>query len=312
MFELSQTLESGVSLEEAVEVHQGRIPPALRGLVVAGVRSRRLGDLLSRFTEYSSVGAELKRGLWLSLAYPVLTALIALALFMFISAIVVSQLETIYRDFNIQDAPGLPQVLRPPLPGVTIALLLVAHLVSSIWSPILVIVVGTFCAWLAARVFLPRASQRSLAGRLPLLGTVWRTTSLAEFCHLLALLLESELTLPEALRLTGEGVENADIDASCRVMAKQVESGRAFSASMAERSFFPPGLHRLLRWAEQEKSLSEVLHLAGSMFEAQARSTSAFVGTVLTFLCVLIVFSMVLAIPALFAPLFTLISRLSG
>ncbi len=91
MFELAELLEKGVPLEDAVEVHRGRIPPALRGLVVAGVRSQRLGDLLSRFTEYSSVGAELKRSLWLSLAYPVLTAALAIALFLFVSAVVVAR-----------------------------------------------------------------------------------------------------------------------------------------------------------------------------------------------------------------------------
>ena len=48
------------------------------------------------------------------------------------------------------------------------------------------------------------------------------------------------------------------------------------------------------------------------MFETQARSYSGFAGTVLTFLCVLVVFFMITVIPALFLPLITLISRLSG
>ena len=48
------------------------------------------------------------------------------------------------------------------------------------------------------------------------------------------------------------------------------------------------------------------------MFEARARSQSAFVGIVLNFLCVLMVFCMVLVVPALFVPLITLITRLSG
>ena len=43
-----------------------------------------------------------------------------------------------------------------------------------------------------------------------------------------------------------------------------------------------------------------------------ARSHAVFAGTVLNFLCVLLVFSIVLVIPALILPLITLISRLSG
>ena len=95
-------------------------------------------------------------------------------------------------------------------------------------------------------------------------------------------------------------------------MAGRVESGESLSQAMAERSRFPIGLPRLLRWAENQKSLPEVLHMAGSMFEARARAQSTFVGIVLNFLCVLMVFGMVLIVPALFMPLITLISRLSG
>ena len=81
---------------------------------------------------------------------------------------------------------------------------------------------------------------------------------------------------------------------------------------MAERALFPVGLPRLVRWAENQKSLPEVLHMAGSMFEARARSHSTFVGIVLNFLCVLLVFCMVLVVPALFLPLITLISTVVG
>ena len=169
-----------------------------------------------------------------------------------------------------------------------------------------------FFGWLAGRVFLTPPLRRGLAGRLPLIGRVWRATSLAEFCHLLALLLESRLPLPEALRLTGEGVQDSDVDASCRLMANQVESGRSLSQAMEKARLFPVGLPRLVRWAENQESLPEVLHMAGAMFESRGRSYSTFVGTVLNVICVLLVFQMVLFVPALFLPLITLISRLSG
>ena len=47
--------------------------------MMAGVRSGRLGEVLGEFSEYSSVGIELRRRLWLNLAYPILTLAITLA-----------------------------------------------------------------------------------------------------------------------------------------------------------------------------------------------------------------------------------------
>jgi type II secretory pathway component PulF len=298
--ELAATLESGMPLEEAVKIRDGSLPPHLRGLLLAGMRSGELGDLLDRFYEYLNIGVELKRKLWLSLAYPALTVGAALALLLFVCLFLVGQFEAIYRDFGI------------PLPGITRVLILVSHMLSRTLVPLGVVAGVILCAWLAGRIVLPRAARRSVACKLPLLGAVWRSMSLAEFCHLLALLVNGRLPMSEALLLAGQGIENASIDRDCRVMAGSVERGEPLSRAMAAQQRFPIGLARLLRWAENQKSLPEVLHMAGSMFEARARAQATFVGMVLNFLCVLMVFGMILVVPALFTPLITLISRLSG
>jgi type II secretory pathway component PulF len=300
MYELAATLQSGATLDQAVQIQNKRIPPHLRGLVIAGLRSGRLGDILSRFSEYVGVGTELKRRLWLSLAYPVLTVGMALALFFLVCVILVGQFDVIYRGFNI------------PLPRLTMVLISIARVVNQVWAPLLIVIGALFCGWLAARVFLPAPVRRGLAGRLPLVGPVWRSTSIAEFCHLLSLLLESQLPLPEAIRLTGEGVQDSSIDAACQLMARDVESGRSLSDAMAKRTLFPRGLSRLLRWAENDKTLPELLQMAGAMYESRARTHSTLVGAVLNVLCVLLVLSMVMIVPALFVPLINLISRLSG
>jgi general secretion pathway protein F len=300
MVELAQTLEDGVALESAIEHQKENIPPHLRGLVIAGLHSGRLGDILARFSGYVSVGMELNRKLWLSLAYPAVAAGASCALFLFISAVVIPQFESIYLDFNI------------PLPFMTIAVISMSRVLRTLWQPVAMIVAGMFVAWLAARLVLSTAVRRGLAARLPLLGAVWRTMAMAEFCHLLALLLESRLPLPEALRLTGEGVQDADLLDSCRRMADQVESGRSLAEAMAGRRRFHSGLPRLLRWAEKEMSLPDVLHMAGTMYEARAKAQATFLGAVLRVLCVFLVLSMMSIVPALFIPLITLISKLSG
>jgi general secretion pathway protein F len=300
MHELAVTLERGITFDQAMNGHDNRIPPHLRGLVMAGMRSGDMGDLLDHFSDYLRVGTDLKRKLWLSLAYPLLTIGIALALFVFICVYVISQFESVYVGFGIT------------VPAITQAMIIIARGVNSMWLSAGIVTAVLVCSLLAARLLLPRRLRRSLAARLPLIGTVWRSTSLAEFCHLLGLLLDSRLPLPEAIRLTGEGVEDADIHAACGKLANQVESGRSLAESMAERALFPVGLHRLLRWAETQKSLPEILHMAGSMLEARARSQATFVGIVLNFLCLLLIFSMALVVPALVVPLITLISRLSG
>ena len=191
ILDLTRTLESGVPLDQAVKGNDKSVPPHLRGLVVAGMRSGEMGDLLDRFSDHLRVGIELKRKLWLNLAYPILTIGIAVTLFVFICVFVVSQFESVYGGFGI------------PVPAVTLALLAVGRFVNSTWLSGAIVIAFFGCILLAARLLLPRPISRSLAARLPLIGPVWRSTSLAEFCHLLALLLESRLTLARGTSVDG-------------------------------------------------------------------------------------------------------------
>src|SRR5262249_14711601 len=111
-------LDLGHSLDEAVAAQRGRVPEHLRGLVLAGVRAGRLGGGRGRYVPYERVGADLKRRIWINLAYPLmLLTCLALALII-VSQVVVRVYESIFRDFGID------------LPWITKALVRVSHMVS--------------------------------------------------------------------------------------------------------------------------------------------------------------------------------------
>ncbi len=298
--ELAGSLESGLSLEQAIGDHSHRFPSHLRGLAIAGARTGRLGETLARLSGYLGVEDEIKRGLRLRLAYPALTLVGTFSIFLFICLVVVDQFKSIYRDFNI------------PLPFLTVALLDVARIVTVMLVPSLVVTGLVLAGWLLGRLVLSEARWRSLAARMPVVGTLWRTITLAEFCHLLGVLLESDLSLTEAIPLAAEGARDAEFEAAARRMAGDVTGGASLARAMADARIFPPGLPRLIHWAEYHMSIPEVLHMAGSMFEARARAQADIVGVIAAGICMLFVILQMLVIPALFLPLITLISRLSG
>jgi type II secretory pathway component PulF len=298
---LADELEKGRSLDEAMSEQNDRIPPHLRGLVLGGIRSGRLGDVLGRFSGYVSIGTELSRKLWLSLAYPMMSIFAAVALFIFVNAVVVGQFEKIFRDFGV------------PLPKVTIAMLMFSHALRNGWEGFVFLAALAVVLWLAFRLFLKPAIRRSLACKVPVVGAVWKYTSWAEFCHLLALLLESDLPLPEALRLTGEGVRNSDLEQACNLMASDVEDGQTLAQSMQLRGQLPAGLARLLQWSADQGAIADILHMAGEMFEARARGQATFAGTVMAVLSVvLVLWGIFTVVGGLMLPMITLISKLSG
>lgn len=341
---LADDVERGVPLDEAVAADAAAIPPHLRGIIRAGARSGDIGEVLGRFSAVAAVGAELKRSFWSALAYPTLAVVLAVALMAMVDGLIVSRFEAIFSDFGIQ------------LPTMTRALLAVSHAVRVSWPLLIGLVLALLVAWLFVMVGLPRASRNALLARLPLIGPLWRYTASAQFCQLLAALLESRLPLPEALRLTGAGIEDATIDLACRTMAASVEQGASLAAAMEGRPpspppgpfaplgtpmagpgfdrpspptprawaeseqgrrailrAIPPGLPRLLKWAEGRSATVEVLQMAAESFQARSRAEASFGGAVLAVLAMIgVLLGVFVVVVGLFLPLIRLVSMLSG
>ena len=301
MADLARELEAGRSIEEALDAQGARIPPQLRGLVASGVGSGRLGEVLGDFSQYATTGAELRRRLRLNLAYPALSLVVTLAVFSFVGIAVIPQFEAIFRDFGV------------PLPGVTLVVIGLAQGTSDVWQTLVLLVGLLVAAVVGAYLFLSPATLRGLVARIPLLGGVWRWTSLAEFCHWLAVMLEYRLPMPEALRLAGESVQDSAIQSGSRSMAAGVEEGQSLAQAMRGCKPFPPRLPRLLHWGEERGTLPDVLHMAGEMFAARAAAHSSFASAALSVACfVLVIIGVNLVVLGLMLPMISLIARLSG
>ncbi|SIO07934.1 general secretion pathway protein F [Singulisphaera sp. GP187] len=298
---LADQLESGASLETAIERQGDRLPPHLRGLVVAGTRSGKLGDVLGRFAGYANIGSDLRRSLWLRLAYPTFTIALAVVVFVFVCVVLVTGFSRIFQDFGM------------PIPVLTGIVFQVAKAVDRAWLPLLQGLIGLAVLGVIASLVLRTDVRRSLAWVIPLIGPVWHLSDLAEFSHLLALLLESEVPLREALPMAGAAVRNSEIASGTKQAAQEIAEGRSLALALTRPSLFPHGFARIIDWAEKHRGMPEALHMAGEMFEAQARSQASFVSTVCGILAIWsILCGIVVVVVAIFFPLISLINRLSG
>lgn len=330
LIDLAGSLERGVPLDVAVEDEAGRVPPHLRGLIRAGIRSGDLGDILGRYSVVARVGSDLRRSFWVGLAYPILALGLTGGLFALVDGLIMDRFEGIFRDFGMS------------LPGMTVALLMMSQVLRAAWPLVLATCVALVAGWALIGLFMSRAARNALFARLPVVGALWRYTSWSEFCHLLAMLIEARLPLPEALRLTGSAVENRDVELACRAMARGVEQGATLSAAMAGilppssvgrdrpggelgdllverdgvraiRRSMPDGLPRLLNWAEGRAAIAEVLHMAGETFQARSRAEASFGGAAAAFMAALaVIFGLFIVVVGLFLPLITVVTQLSG
>src|SRR5262249_44721428 len=112
---VSTNIEGGLPLEEAIEQQSQRFPAHVRGLVLAGARSGKLGEILSEFSEYEDSAADVRRRLWLSLTYPIILILASGLLFVLLAKYIVKDFESIFTDFGLD----LPEITKNVIRGST-------------------------------------------------------------------------------------------------------------------------------------------------------------------------------------------------
>jgi type II secretory pathway component PulF len=299
--ELARAVDAGEPIEAALGSPRSGLPAHVRGIVLAGARTGRLGQVLGRFAGYAGVGHDLRRSLWLRLAYPLLAVGLALTVFVFASVAVLDPMESLFKDFGV----GLPVLTRLTFK--------VARAVTVSWRNLLEGIVALTVLWLLLGLVAGRATRNAVVSNIPIIGPVLRWTSLAEFCHLLGLLLECELPMAEAVPLTGDGVPDAEIRAAGRAIGAEVAKGQPLSQAMARRRVFPAGMARIVAWAEGHRGLSDALHMLGEMFEARARAQASFASSVCSVLALIsILGGIVVTVFSVMVPMIVLLNKLSG
>jgi type II secretory pathway component PulF len=298
---VSTNIARGMPLEEAIDQQSHRFPAHVRGLVLAGARSGKLGEILSEFSEHEESAADVQRRLWLNLSYPIILVVAACLLFVLLAKYIVKDFESIFTDFGLDLSDLTKNVIR-------------ASTAVNRLGPWIILgpLIAFLSLWMLERLALGAAAQRRLLVQMPLFGGLWKWSALAEFAHLLGVLVESEMPLPEAVILSGKGCHDPSLSEASERIAEAVANGQPLSHAITQRTEFPPGFAQMLHWAESSRSLPETLHMAAEIYESKARTHASVVGTVISVMTIiLIVFGVVYVYAALFYPLYQLIERLS-
>jgi type II secretory pathway component PulF len=299
---MAQGLERGESLDAAMVSIAGRFPAPLRGLMVAGSRSGKLADVLGQYVRYANLGASLRRRFWISASYPAFLLAALAGLYVFLCFWIVEAFEFVLKDFGIDP------------PAVTQLFFMMAE-VTRTRGPAIVTLAAVLGAigYLVFRLSMGPAHRRMLVSSIPLFGPILRWSSLAEFCHLAGLLVESEMPLPDALELAGRGAADAELARAGESLRTAVEEGWTFADALDTWPRCPAGLIEVLADSEGRGDLAPSLHLAGDMFEARARSTASFLSTFVAAITLLIIlWGGAFVVTALYLPLINLTWRLAG
>lgn len=301
--EITDELEKGVPLDEAVEKRSKDFPALYSQVLKAGLQTGRLSEMLTSLNRHLEIEQQTRRIVIEAVCYPAMVLTLMAMIVTFLLVVVV---------------PGFAEVLsdmsggKARLPGLTRWVLALSGHVQEFWIGVGIVVLAAVIGW---HLFSATAGGRRLRERLllkmPLIGSVFENGLLARLAEAMAVLTAAGCTLPLTVRLAGQSSRSELMKNDSELLAGQLEQGQGiFEAGMGCR-LIPRLFLYAMQLAAQRNELHDSLTTLGQMY---AQKTVAYQGrtrALLMPLLIVVVGGLVgLVVTAMFLPMVTMIQVL--
>jgi type II secretory pathway component PulF len=297
-------LDEGRPLDDVVTEFSTAMPPWLLQMIRSGTESGTLARSVAHYVHFTRLKNQLRRRVITALTYPAILAglllLISIALFGYL----MPQFKAIFVGFGVE------------LPALTVALIAASDLtVFLLRNVVITVPVALLVLWGGAvllRSIAGPATARRFTYEIPLIGRALKLTALSEFCHLLALLIENRIPLPQALTLVGSAMTDPCLAQCADDAAYFVERGESLADVQGRLPNVPVELLRVPGWDQPDDSLPQGLRASGEIFASQCDVNARAMAGAATPVVVLTVGVLAfVTVIGLFMPLIKLVNDLS-
>ena len=254
-----QDIEGGLSFADALAKHPKEFGVMYIQLIRAGEIGGVLDEVLGRLADNMEKSSQFRAKTKGALIYPVIVLIAMLVVAAIMMIFVIPKMTALYKDFDAE------------LPLMTQLLMGVSGFFAAYWWLIGGVIFGAvvlFTRW--KKTISGRHTYDKLVLHLPLFGPLIEKMALTEFTRTLALLLNSGVSLLQALEIVTKGVDNIIYQDALQECAKQVEKGVSLSQSLQRYSDFPPILQQMVAVGEETGKLDDVLRKLSVYFEQES------------------------------------------
>jgi len=254
----------GHTLAQGLSQFPHVFPEIFRSTVAASEHTGHLDGVLERLADYAETRQQLRQKIGLAMLYPVILSVVALVIMTLLMVYVVPKITAVY----IQSKKALP-VLTQVLIWISDTL---RH--DGIYLLILLIAAVFAVSYLFRN---PEVQKRWDARklRLPLVGRLVRGLNTARFTRTLSILAGSGVPVLEALRISGEVVENIPMREAVADATLRVREGSSISQALGRSRLFPPITVHLIASGESSGQLSQMLERSAQHQERELEALTA-------------------------------------
>lgn len=254
---MTERLEEGVSLSEAMKDHPDRFDAIYRNLVAAGETSGKLTVMLERLSELTRKQLQTRNTVLGALVYPSVLLVVAVCVCVLMLTIVMPRFADLFVTLDL------------PLPPTTKALMFTSGFLTGYWWAILLVLV---LAGVSLKMWLRTTRGKEAVFyamlNLPMVGKVTRSFATARIARLLGVLLDSHLPLLDVLDLIRAGTGNIHYSRLIDNAKEAVTRGEPVSSAFMDSDLITPSVVEAMRSGEASgKVAPSLLTMANLMDE---------------------------------------------
>jgi len=280
-----KNVEGGMSLGEAINKHPETFNDIYVNMVRAGEAAGILDDILKRLAFQQEKSAKIRKKVRSAMAYPLVLMVITTLAFFGLMLFVIPQIGKILTDLGGPDAK---------LPGITLFMLGVSHIITTYWYIIFPAIGGIIYGTLRY-VKTPRGKRQfdTLMLKIPGIKTIVTKLAVARFARTFSALMGAGVAVLECLDVTSRAVGNTLFAEALRAAAKEVKNGKSLSAVIERNDLFPAIVAQMLAVGEETGQTDTVLVKVADFYEDEVDLAIESIGSIIEPAMIVLMGSMV-------------------
>jgi type IV pilus assembly protein PilC len=268
---ISDDINRGQTLAHSLGRFPDVFPPIFSAMVNAGEESGKLSESLAIIQNQLEKTYELRRKVRGAMIYPTIIVCVIFVIGYLMMVFLVPTLSATFRDLGAE---------LPPMTRLIIA-------VSDFLTAYSLIVVPVLIVTLVSIIRLARTKKghevtADIILRLPIFGVIVRQSNSAVTMRTLSSLISSGVSMVEAIRITGEVLQNPRYVAVMKKAGEEVQAGAALSTIFTREEYLYPILvGEMAEVGEETGKLSEMLLKAALFYEGEIDAVTKNLSTII-------------------------------
>jgi type IV pilus assembly protein PilC len=299
--EVRKSVESGLSLSDALAKHPKVFDKLFVAMVRAGETGGILAEVLVRLADFLESRQRLNTKVRSAMVYPTVVLIVAILVFWAMLTFVLPVFQGLFKNIGGE------------LPAYTQLLILLSEYARSIW---MVMCVGAIVAlvWSIRRYYETDAGRYqidALALRIPVFGDLVNKVAVARFSRTFGTLIRAGVPMLNALDVVKETAGNAVIAQAMERVYTEVRQGGTVSKPMSRNPIFPTMVTQMIAVGEETGKLDDMLAKIADFYDMEVENQVEALTSLLEPIMVVFIGGIVGSVViGMYLPIFSIINQL--